>query len=166
MDRLTNLSDNEAAALSASMPAAQNASLGERIGGIEQSIPFFKTATLTSTAAGTAVSIVDASDVPDGKSIHIVDVVLAVDGSTAWTDDTATVVKIQDTADTPVVALTYAKAGLTANAVLGKIDTNITDGDDIITGAGLTADEGLEIVGDADFTAGSDIVVSVVGLFI
>lgn len=174
MNRLSNLSAAEASSISNSMPAMQNARVGERLGGIETSVdevraagvPFFATATLTAAAAGTAVHVVPEADVPSGKKIHILDVVLNVSGATAWTDSTATVVKLQDTAGTPVVAATYAKAGLTGNAVLGKIGANITAGADIKTGSGLTAEKGLDIAGDADFTAGSDILVSVYGIFI
>jgi len=174
MTRQTNLSAGAAAALSESMPAAQNARLGERIGGIETAIdevrapgvPFYARATLTAAAAGAAVHIVPVASVPAGKKILPLDIVLNVSGGTAWTDATATIVKIQDTAGTPVVAATYAKAGLTANAVLGKMGANITTGVPIKTGVGLTADKGLDIVADANFGARSDIIVSVFGLYI
>lgn len=174
MTRQSNLSAGEAEALSSSMQAAQNAKLGERIGGIETAvdevraagIPFYARATLTAAAAGTAVHVVPEADVPAGKKILPIDVVLNVSGGTAWTDATATIVKLQDTAGTPVVVATYAKAGLTANAVLGKIGANITTGVPIKTGVGLTAGKGLDIVSDANFGAGSDIIVSVFGLFI
>lgn len=174
MNRQSNLSAGAAAALSSSMQAAQNAKLGERLGGIETAIdevrapgiPFYARATLTAAAAGTPVHVVPAANVPAGKKILPIDIVLNVSNSTAWTDDTATIVKLQDTAGTPVVAATYAKAGLTANAVLGKMGANITTGVPIKTGVGLTADKGLDIVGDANFGAGSDIIVSVFGYFI
>lgn len=186
------LSASEAAAFDSSSPAAGNALIGARVKSLEDAaeadapegdtrldnleadvaaliapgIPFFAKATLTAAAAGTPVHVIPAANVPAGKKIHIIDIVLNVSDSTAWTDSTATLVKLQDTADTPIVAASYAKAGLTANAVLGKIGTNITPGVDIQTGVGLTADKGLDIVGDAIFAAGSDIKVSVFGLFI
>ncbi len=82
-------------------------------------------------------------------------------GGTAWTDATATVVKIQDLA--AAAAITLAKAGLTANAMLvpGTGNTTLAA---LLTGqSGLTASRGLQVVGDANFAAGSDLKISVSG---
>lgn len=126
-------------------------------------VPFTATATLTAAAAATPVDIVAAASVPASKKIYITNMLLAVNGGTAWTDVTATVVTIQDSAGAPVLALTAAKAQLTANAVLNLTSTGITLAAPIITGVGLTAQQGITIKGDANFAAGSDIVVTISG---
>ncbi len=124
---------------------------------------FRKTVTLTSAAAGTAVEILADAAVGTGRKAYIVDFLVGIDGSTAWTDSTATIVKIQDTNGTPVVGATLAKAQLTANAVLGKTSTGVTLGDAIKVGDGFTTAKGLVVIADANFAAGSDLVVTVFG---
>lgn len=126
-------------------------------------VPFTATATLTAAAAATPVDIVATASVPAGKKIYITSMLMAVNGGTAWTDVTATVVTLQDKAGAPVLALTAAKAQLTANAVLDLVSTGITLAAPVLTGVGLTAAVGLTIKGDANFAAGSDIVVTVSG---
>lgn len=125
--------------------------------------PFFKTATLTSAAAGTAVAVLDDTSVEATEKAYVAGVIIKVNGATAWSDSTATVVYLQDSSGT-ITGLTIAKAGLTANALISALpDTNVTVGDAIAIGSGFTADEGLQIVGDGDFAAGSDLVVTVYG---
>jgi len=126
-------------------------------------VPFTATATLTAAAAATPVDIVATASVPAGKKIYITEMLMAVNGGTAWTDVTATIVTIQDKAGAPVLALTAAKAQLTANAVLALTSTGITLAAPVITGVGMTAAVGLTIKGDANFAAGSDIVVTISG---
>jgi hypothetical protein len=126
--------------------------------------PFRVVGTLAAAAAGTAVHLLTAAQVGAGKVAKILGFLLNVGGTTAWTDTTATVVKLQDTADTPVVAATVAKAQLTSQAQLGPLSTGVTLGTPIRTGVGLTAAKGLDIVADANFAAGSDITVTVFGV--
>lgn len=123
---------------------------------------FKRTATLTSAAAGTAVHVLTAADVGT-KTAYIMGAILKVDGATAWTDSTGTIVKIQDTADTPVVGLTYAKAQLTGNAVLVPGMTGVTIGDPVAEGSGFTAAKGLDIIADANFAAGDNIKITIFG---
>jgi hypothetical protein len=127
--------------------------------------PFFKVATLTSAAAATPVDILTDVQVDTG-TVFITDFLLNVNGGTAWTDTTGTVVTVQDTNGTPVVGITAAKAQLTGNAILDLLSTGITLGDAIIDGTGFTATKGLQIVADSDFDAGSDIIVTVSGYVI
>lgn len=122
------------------------------------------TADLTAAAAGTPVHLIPASQVPAGKKIYIIDFLVNVGGATAWTDTTATVVKLQDTAASPVVAASIAKAQLTDNAVLGKVSTGVTLGANVLAGSGLTAAKGLDIVGDGNFAAGSTIKATVTAI--
>ena len=58
--------------------------------------------------------------------------------------------------------MTYAVAGMTANALLGLTSANVTVAPAISLGTGFTAAKGLQIVGNANGT-GSDFVVTVVG---
>ena len=125
-------------------------------------IPFRKTVKIVSTAAGTAVPIIPAASVPGTSKIFVTDMLAVVSDSTAWAT-TGTIVKIQDTAGTPVVGVTMAVAALTANAKLNLCTANVTLGDAVKKGTGFTVAKGLNLVGDADFGAGSDLYVTVCG---
>ncbi len=128
--------------------------------------PFRKTGTLAAAAAGTPVNLLTAAEVlavGAGKKAYILGFFLKVDGATAWTDSSGTVVTIQDDNGSPVVAVSLAKAQLTGNAVLFPGQTGVTLGDAITEGSGLTAEKGIDIVADSDFDAGSDIKVTVFG---
>lgn len=121
-------------------------------------IPFVATATLTSAAAATPITLLADTAVPAGKKVYIQQALAKVNGGTLWAT-TATVV-IQDSA--AVAGVTYAVAGLTANAFLGLNTANVTVAAPISTGVGFTAAKGLLIVGNANGT-GSDLVVTVTG---
>ena len=125
-------------------------------------IPFRKTATLTAADAGTAVHVLTDADV-GSKTAYLLGAILKVDGPTAWTDDNAAIVKIQDTNGTPVVGLTYAKAELKGNAVLVLGSAGVTIGDAVADGTGFTAAKGLDIIADANFAAGDNIKVTIYG---
>lgn len=121
-------------------------------------------ATLTAIAAGTAVPVIADALVPAGKKLYLLGALLSVGGTTAWTDATATVVRLQDTAGSPVTAVTAAKAQLTSQAQLVFLSTGVTLATPVRTGVGLTAAKGLSVIGDANFTAGSDITVTAFGI--
>ena len=116
----------------------------------------------TAATAGTAVHILTDAEV-GSKKAYVTGAILKVDGATAWTDSTGTVVTVQDTNGSPVVGLTYAKAQLTGNAVLVLGSTGVTIGDAVSDGSGFTAAKGLDIIADSNFDAGSDIKVTVFG---
>ena len=128
----------------------------------EAGIPFRKTATLTAAAAGTAVHVLTNADV-GSKTAYIMGAILKVDGGTAWTDSTGTIVKVQDTNGAPVVGLTYAKAQLTGNAILVLGSTGVTIGDAVAEGTGFTAAKGLDIIADSNFDAGDNIKITIYG---
>lgn len=121
-------------------------------------------ATLTAAAAATPVHVIPAAQVPAGKKFYLLGFLLSVGGTTAWTDSTATVVKLQDTAGSPVSAVSVAKAQLTSQAQLGMLSAGVTLQTPVRTGVGLTAAKGLDIVGDAVFAAGSDITITAFGV--
>ncbi len=126
-------------------------------------VPFRKTVKLTSAAATTPVEIIADADVGTGKSVYITSLYANVNGGDAWVG-TGTVVKVQDTAASPVAAITFAKAQLTANAQLMFGSTGVTLGDGIKDGTGMTATKGIEILADGTFeTSGSDLIVTVCG---
>ena len=127
-------------------------------------IPFKYTVKLTATAAATPVNIVPAALVTGTKKVFPTGILLNVNGGTAWTDVTATLVKIQDTAASPVVGITIPKALLTANKIIDSLAVaTLVISDNILQGIGFTAAKGLDIVADAIFAAGSDIYVTVTG---
>lgn len=126
-------------------------------------IPFRKTVKLTSAAATTPVEIIADDDVGAGKCVYINTLYANVNGGDAWDGD-GTVVTVQDTATSPVAAITFAKVQLAANAQLMFGSTGVTLGDGIKGGTGMTEAKGLEIVADGTFeTSGSDLIVTITG---
>lgn len=126
-------------------------------------IPFRKTVKLTSAAATTPVEIIADADVGAGKCVYINSLYANVNGGDAWVGD-GTVVTVADTATSPVAAITFAKAQLTANAQLMFGSTGVTLGDGIKDGTGMTEAKGITIVADDAFgTSGSDLIVTITG---
>jgi len=119
---------------------------------------FTITGVLTSAAAATAITIIPDSVVLGGRKVYVTNVLANVGGATAWAT-TATVV-LQDSA--AVAGVTYAVAGLTANATLGLTTANVTLAAPVSQNAGFTASKGLQIVGNANGT-GSNLFVTVTG---
>ena len=119
-----------------------NAALGGRF--------FKKTATLTSAAAATPVHLLTDAEVGAGKKAYVSKVFLSVDGAVNW--GTTATVTLQDTAGSPVVGLTAAVAGLTANAMIDEGNSNVTLAAPIADGAGFTTAKGLDIAGNANGT--------------
>lgn len=115
--------------------------------------PFKKTVTFSAASAGTAVTVVDG--VNQNETVYVYGMILKVDGATAWTDATGTIVKIQDS--NSVIGVTIPKALLVGNAVLYLHSASVVVGDAITEGSGFTMGSNVNIVADDDFTAGSDI---------
>lgn len=156
------LSDDTISMINNAMPANQTAGVGTLIDQASANA-FNATGSITAAAAGTAVTIVPDSFVPAGKKCYLSSIFLVVSGATAWTDATATKLTIQDSAGVAGVAI--AKAGLTGNAIINTVGgTNQTLSAPISTGVGFTAAKGLQIVGDANFGAGSTIYVTLSGV--
>lgn len=122
--------------------------------------PFKATATLTSAAAATPVTLLADSAVGAGKKVYITGFFAKVNGATVWA--TTANVYVKDNAGSPVTAITMAVAALTANAFVGLTTTNITVADPVALNTGLTAAKGLQLVANANGT-GSDLVVTVTG---
>jgi hypothetical protein len=122
--------------------------------------PFKATATLTSAAAATPVTLLADSAVPAGKKVYITGFFAKVNGATAW--GTTANCYVKDSASSPVTAITMAVAALTANAFVTVNTANITIADPVALNTGLTAAKGLTISGNANGT-GSDLVVTVTG---
>ncbi|SRR6266487_4951230 len=125
--------------------------------------PFRVTGTLTAAAAATAIHVLLDATVGTGKKAYLTHMILNVNGATAWTDATATLVKVQDTNGTPLIGPTVPKALLIANANIGLTSISVTLGNAVARGTGFTTAKGLDIIADANFAAGSDIYVTLVG---
>jgi hypothetical protein len=126
-------------------------------------MPFRRTVTLTQAAATTPVEIIADAEVGAGKCVYITGMYSNVNGATGWSGTGSNVI-VRDTAASPVAAITLAKAtALAANAQAAFLTTGVTLGDGIKDGTGMTAAKGLEIVGDGAFSAGSDLIVTLVG---
>lgn len=121
-------------------------------------IPFRRTVTITSAAAATAIPILTDAEVGVGKKVYINQAIGNVAGATVWA--TTATVAIQDTAD--VAGITYAVAGMTANATLFPNTANVTLATVVSRGLGFTAGKGISVKGNANGT-GSDYVVTVTG---
>lgn len=124
----------------------------------EEVIQFTRTVTLTSAAAGTAVSVVTDAEVPAGFTLFVEDWSAKVNGGTLW--GTVTSVKLQDTS--AVDFSTIAVAALAANAYVKPNTANVTVDPAMAINTGGTAGKGLQIKANANGT-GSDLVVTVVG---
>lgn len=145
----------------ASVRTALNAMFGELY---TAGFAFKAVATITAAAAGTAAHVLPAATVTGSQKAYITGILINVNGATAWTDLTATVLKIQDTAGSPVVGITIPKALLLGNAIIDTFSlATITISNNILRGTGFTAAKGLDIVADANFAAGSDIYVTITG---
>ena len=120
---------------------------------------FTRTATLTSAAAAAGVLIIADAEVPAGKKVYVTSFYANVAGAAAWA--TTATVKIQDTG-TPVDFVTFAVAGMTANAKLYMNTANVTDEVARIRMTGGTAAKGLRVIGNANGT-GSNFIVTVIG---
>lgn len=125
-------------------------------------IPFRKTVTLKSADAETPVSIIADADVGTGKCVYITGFYANVSGNEAWAG-TGNNVIVRDRASSPVSAITLPDSILTDSAQLMFGSTGVVLGDGIKDGTGMTPAEGIEIVGDGEFTAGSDLIVTITG---
>ena len=125
-------------------------------------VPFRKTVTLKAAAAETPVSIIADAAVGTGKSVYITSMYANVNGAVAWSG-TGNNVIVRDRAGTPVAGITLPDSILTADAQLMFGSTGVVLGDGIKDGTGMTTAEGIEIVGDGAFSAGSDLIVTIVG---
>lgn len=130
---------------------------------LSNGVPFRKTVTLTAAAAATPVHVLPEALVAAGQKAFITNILLFVSGETAWTDELATGVSIQDTEAAPILAVSFAKAQLTGGAILGMHSAGVTLARPVLTGVGLTAGAGIDIAADGNFAAGSDIIVTVCG---
>lgn len=130
-------------------------------GKIDVGLPFVATASLTSAAAATPVTLLSATAVPLGKKVYITGFHAKVTGSTAWA--TTATVKIQDTNGTPVDYFTIAVAALTGNAEIRPGTANVTNENAYILGTGGTATKGLQLKGNVNGT-GSTLTVTVQGI--
>jgi hypothetical protein len=127
-------------------------------------IPFMRTVTMTAAQSAAGVVIVPDSVVPTLSKVYVTGFRLNVTGATAWTDSTATLVRIRDNAGSPATGITFAKAALTGNRVIDSLDTtNVTGAAPLLTNAGFTAGYGIKIIGDAVFANGSTISIMVAG---
>jgi hypothetical protein len=124
---------------------------------------FIRTAILKSDAADVAVELLGNDQVGEGKKAYITDIIVKVNGGTAWSGGSFTKLLIQDKNSSPVNFAEIAVAGLTANAVIVKPDGNLTLANAIALALGGTAWKGVEIVGDDAAGAGSDLHVTVTG---
>lgn len=129
---------------------------------VEECVQFTRTATITSAAAVTAVSLIADSEVPVGFTPYVTDFIARVNGTTVWA--TTATVKIQDTNGTAVDFVTMAVAALTSQARVFKSSANVTIENAMANGTGGTASKGLQLKGDANGT-GSDLIVTVSGFY-
>jgi hypothetical protein len=134
------------------------------IGTFQVAAPFVVTKKIQAAAAGTVVHLLldtDVAAVGASAKAYLTGFRVIVDGATPWTDLTATKLLLQDTAANAFA--TIAKAGLVAHAALGPDSASVTLGEPFIRGSGSAAGKGLDIIGDANFAAGSDVWVTITG---
>jgi hypothetical protein len=122
--------------------------------------PFCVTGTLTSAAAGTAVTFLADALVTGSRKVYIAGFRAIVSGATPWA--TTATVTIQDTS--AVALATIPVALLTAAAVIDEqSSTTIVQATPFAQGTGATAGKGLQLKGDVNGT-GSTLYVTVYGV--
>lgn len=129
-------------------------------GGKASDVPFVRTCTLTSAAAGTAVHCLADADVGAAQKVYLTYWHLNINGATAWA--TTATCTIQDTNGTPVVFETIAVAAMTGNAFIQAATTNVTNAAAFLMGTGGTVAKGLDVKCNANGT-GSDAVFTISG---
>lgn len=129
-------------------------------GGNASYVPFGRTCTLTSAAAGTAVHCLAAADVGSAQKAFITGFHIKINGATNWA--TTATCTIQDTAGSPVVYATVAIAAMTGNAYISTTTSNVTLASPFNLGTGGTAAKGVDFVCNANGT-GSDAVLTIDG---
>lgn len=134
-----------------------------------QNVQFFdKNVTLTSAAAADGVTILSATEIGEGRSAYIQGFSVQVSSTTAWTDSTATDVRIRDAGGTPITFATIAKAQITSGAILTLGSTGVTLGAGFLLNSGGAAATAIVALGTAsgtaaNFAAGSDLKIRVWG---
>ncbi len=131
----------------------------------ETVISFERTATIVSTAAGTAVALVKDAEVPVGFVPYVTGFIVSVNGGTAWSGGSFTTLALQDSNGSPVSFASIAAAALTGNSSIFPHTSNVTLGAAYRLQSGGTAGKGVQVKGDANAGAGSDAVVTVRGYY-
>ena len=109
-----------------------------------------------------ALRTLDASFVGTDRSIYISQIRISVNGATALSGGTGTLVKLVDSANN--VLCTWAVAGLTGNSLQGDYGANVTPGSILLNGTRqVIAGNGLSLVADNNFGAGSTVQIFVAG---
>lgn len=164
MQRAFTLSQGVIDFINNAMPANQVAALGDLVDqSLAAGIPFDVQATITSTAAGTAVVILPDSWVPTGWIVRINTLFVRVTGSTAWSGGSFTKLFIDDNAGATSNSFAeVAVANMTGSAILTNSSTGVTIHSGM-SDQGGTASVGVRMIGDADAGAGSDVIVRIIG---
>lgn len=123
---------------------------------------FHVTATMVSTAAATAVELLPASRVPATRKVFLSGYIVTVTGATDWT--TTATVKIQDTNGTPVDFVTIVGTELDNAEIHYPGVTGDTSENAYKLGTGGTLGKGLQVLGNANAGAGSDIKITAWGV--
>lgn len=123
---------------------------------------FFKTVTLNPLTAATAVNIIPDAQVGATRAPCILGYAFHINGATAWSGGTGTLVALTDTAGTSIISL--AAAILTANNVVETKVANVTYSANFIATRQGTSGLGLQIKADNNFGAGSPIIAMVYGI--
>ncbi len=120
---------------------------------------FTRTCQIASASAATAVHCLTDADVGAGKTAYLTSFQAKVNGGTLWA--TTATCALQDTS--AVAFVTWAVAGMGANALLFPGSANSTYADPYILGVGGTATKGIDLKCNANGT-GSTFVVTITGV--
>lgn len=128
-------------------------------------IPFFAEATLVSTTAATPVQLIApiTSGPLLGRKLYLNKFIARVDGGTAWT--TTTVVHLSDTNGTPNPLVTIPVAALLANARILESTSGVILEDSYSRGTGTATNAGLQVYGDVNAGAGSNLIIQASGFY-
>ena len=125
---------------------------------------FIRTVTITSTGAGTAVTILSDAEVGTGRKVYVTDVYGCVAGATGWSGGSFTSMAVQDTNSSPVAFFTIPVADVNAaNEKVFRQSTTVSVENAWVRMTGGTSGKGLVLVGNANAAAGSDVILTVIG---
>ena len=120
---------------------------------------------ISATSAGTLVQLIADAVLAavSGARFHLEGFKIQNIGATAWSGGSGTVLYIKDSSN--VLYATIAVSALTANCVVYPNSTGVTLNANYTDDVGATLAKGMKVIADANFGAGSDLVVDIWGRY-
>jgi len=125
---------------------------------------FSRTASISATVAGTRIHLLAEADLPEGKKAFPLGFFMILNGEVSWTGGTGTAIYIADSGTDLIYRLAAIEAAqLVAGNYLCPDSDGVTLEAECGMNLGCRTGKGIDVLADADFGAGSDLVVTVYG---